>query len=208
MKEIKLDCFIANEFCQITSLDKSIKIDNPLEKEVNLEIFNHGTTDCVVKIKTTSLSVNDDLNFANLTISNSKQMLFKDSLQIFKETEITLGSVMTNSSANYLFSMDLLDLVLEGKKFAFNFDLIFDFACEDAEDALEKTDQIQQKIDSSSQLKETSVLSAKDTTKENTDSNNFLFGSPSFFLLLSILFVIIFFVIMKFIHEQKKKKHK
>lgn len=205
MKEIKLDCFIANEFCQITSLDKSIKINNPLEKEVNLEIFNHGTTDCVVKIKTTSLSVNDDLNFANLTISNSKQIFFKDSLQIFKKTEIPLGYVMANSSANYLFSMDLLNLLLENKKFIFNFDLIFDFACEDT---LEKTDQIQQKIDSSSQLKETSVLSANDTTKENTDSNNFLFGSPSFFLLLSILFVIIFFVIMKFIHEQKKKKHK
>ncbi len=205
MKEIKLDCFIANEFCQITSLDKSIKINNPLEKEVNLEIFNHGTTDCVVKIKTNSLSVNDDLNFANLTISNSKQMLFKDSLQIFKEIEIPLGYVMANSSANYLFSMDLLNLLLENKKFIFNFDLIFDFACEDT---LEKTDQIQQKIGSSSQLKETSVLSANDTIKENTDSNNFLFGFPSFFLLLSILFVIIFFVIMKFIHEQKKKKHK
>lgn len=205
MKKIKLDCFITNESCQITSLDKSIKIDNPLEKEFNLEIYNHGTTNCSVQIKTTNFSVNDDLNFANLTISNSKQMLFKDNLQTFKETEISLGSVMANSSVNYLFSMDLLNLLLENKKFIFDFDLIFDFTCEDV---LEKTDQIQQKIDSNNQLKETSVLSANDTIKENTDSNNFLFKSPSFFLLLSILFVIVFFVIMKFIHEQKKKKRK
>jgi len=205
MKKIKLDCFITNESCQITSLDKSIKIDNPLEKEVNLEIFNHGTTDCVVEIKTNSLFVKDDLNFANLTISNSRQMFFKDSLQIFKETEISLGSVMANSSVNYLFSMDLLNLLLENKKFIFDFNLIFDFTCEDV---LEKTDQIQQKIDSNNQLKKTSVLSANNTIKENTDLNNFLFRSPSFFLLLSILFVIVFFVIMKFIHEQKKKKRK
>lgn len=186
-------------------MDKSIKIDNPLEKEMNLEIFNHGTTNCTVKIKTNNFSVNDNLNFVNLIISNSQQIFFKDNLQIFKETEITLGSVMANSSVSYLFSMDLLNLLLEGEKFIFNFDLIFDFDCEEM---LEKTEQIQKKIDSNNQFKETTVLSANDAMKENVNLISFLFKSPSFFLLLSILFVILFFVIMKFIHEQKKKKRK
>lgn len=205
MKKIRLDCFNTDKFCQITSLDKSIKINNPLEKEMNLEIFNHGTTNCTVKIKTNNFSVNDNLNFVNLIISNSQQIFFKDNLQIFKETEITLGSVMANSSVSYLFSMDLLNLLLEGEKFIFNFDLIFDFDCEEM---LEKTEQIQKKIDSNNQFKETTVLSANDAMKENVNLISFLFKSPSFFLLLSILFVILFFVIMKFIHEQKKKKRK
>jgi len=200
MKKISLDCFVADNFCQITSSDQSITIDNPLEKEVSLEVFNHGASNCVVKMKTVNFSTNNDLNLTKLILSDSKQIFFKDNLQIFKETEIVLGSIMANSSANYLFSIDLLDLVLEGKKLVFDFDLILDFDCEDL---LEKNGQTQQKINSDVQFKETAVLSANDVLQaKDTDREKV---NP-IFLLLSILFVAIFFVIMKFIHEQKKKK--
>jgi len=195
MTNIKIDCFGTTNFCQVSSLDKSIKINNPLGKETILEIFNHGTSSCTVKMKAKNFPINNDLKMANLMVSNVNKIFFKGSFLDFTKTETALDSIAPESSISYFFSMDLLSLVLEEKQLVFDFDLIFDFNCGTY---VEEKNQIRNTV--------SAVLSSSDSASESAELSDSFFKSPVFFLLLSILFVAIFFVIMKFINDQKKKK--
>lgn len=203
MTKIKVDCFAIDNFCQVNSPEKSIDINNPLEKEFVLEIFNHGADKCIVKMKTNNISVSDDFKMVNLMISSTQQILFKGNFLDFAKNEILLGMITPKSSANYVFYMDLFNLVFEEKKLDFGFDLVFDFNCESY---IEEKSQMKNTSDLSERTTESVVLSSNDSASESTKLSNFFYKLPEFFLLLSILFVAIFFVIMKFINDQKKKK--
>lgn len=192
MTNIKIDCFIGDNLCQVNSSDKSIQISSPLEKEIFLEIFNHGQNDCELLIRASNFSTDHDLETINLMIYNAEQIFFKDNLLVLREGS-TVGLISATSSASYFFSIDLLNLVLEEKSLSLNFDLLFDFNCEEA-------------INNSNQIKNTNVLSASSSATEEIPSSDSFFKSPFLFFLLSSLFVIIFFVIMKVINGQKKKK--
>lgn len=209
MKNIKLDCFNKNDLCQVTSVDKSFLISNPLEREFILEIFNHQSSQCTIKTQSINALPNNDLTMANLktanlTIIKQGELLFQDDLSVFFTKEIFLGSIAGNSSASYSFFIDLLDLILQEKKLSFNFDLLFDFDCEET---TKNVDQVKNETeDLERKTKRADVLSASSSVRAEATSSNSFF-KPSFFLfLLSSLFVIIFFVIMKIINGQKKKK--
>lgn len=204
MKNIKLDCFNKNDFCQITSVEKSFLISSPIEREFILQIFNHGTNECTVKMRPINFSLNNDLKIANLTITTDGKILFQDDLSIFFAKEIILGSIAKKSSANYFFSIDLLSLVLEEKKLDFDFDLLFDFNCEDITKSFSEINNSPEI--SEHEIKKASVLSASSSVKTEVVPSNTFLKSSFFIFLLSSLFVIIFFVIMKFINGQKKKK--
>ncbi len=201
MNQIKLDCFTTDNTCQLISLDRAINVNDPLAKEVFLEIINHSSNRCLVKMMAQSSANNEHLAVFNLIISKEKEILFNNSFAQFFKTEIDLGEILADSSATYVLQMDLLNLVLAQNKLLLGFNLIFSFTCEDL------TDQIEQKEeDSTLASKQQSVLSAT-SQSEIISSPQEPFSSPIYlFLLLSTLFVIIFFVIMKFIHGQKKKK--
>lgn len=197
MTNIKLDCFNQNDYCQVMSTEKAFVINNPLERDFLLEIFNHSNKECFIKMGQQGFKMSNNLELVNLRVVSNGKILFQDSLLKFFTKETLLGSITSNSSASYFFSIDLLDLLLEEKQLATDFDLLFDFDCKES---IKQSDQL---VD---QFKKANVLSASSSTQEEAVFPNSLFKSSFFLFLLSSLFVIIFFVIMRFINGQKKKK--
>ena len=203
MNQIKLDCFVNDNTCQLISLDKRLTFNDPLVKEVFLEINNHSFNHCLVKMTAQSLTDNENLETFDLLIIKGEEILFNNNFAQFLKTEIDLGAISVNSSVSYAFQMDLLDSILAQNKLLLNFSLIFNFTCDNF------TSQLKQKEEGSdSASKKHSVLSATSNPASIGLSQE---SSPLpvyLFFLLSILFVIIFFVIIKLIHEYKKKKQR
>ncbi len=203
MNQIKIDCFATDQSCQLVSLDQTIEVNDPSEKEAIIEISNQGPNRCFAKMKVQSLTSDDDLQVFELSISREKQILFNSSFANFSKTEINLGEILANSSATYVLQMDLLDLLLEEKSVLLNFTLVFDFTCEDSIEVTNYEDKISVM---ESTPNEKAVLSATSSTEIVDLSSKSVQEPVHLLFLLPILFVIIFFVIMKLIHGQKKKK--
>lgn len=206
MNQIKIDCFATTDnYCQLVSLDEAIKFSEPSEKEAIIEINNQGSKPCFVKMGVRQLNIDKDLQNFTLIVRREKQILFNGDFINSSTTEVDLGEILPNSSATYIWQMDLLDLVLAEEKLFVNFSLFFDFVCEDFANQI---DQEQKAYNSKDKQSEQKVLSAISQTETVSESSKF-FQKPIYLLLsLSVLFVIIFFVIMKFIHDQKKKKQR
>jgi len=205
MNQLEINCFATDNTCQLVSLDKTIEFKEPLNKDVKIEINNQGSQHCLIKMRAQQLNVNKDFQNFTLSISREKQILFNGDFINFFTTEVDLGEISANSSAIYIWHMDLLNLILAEEKLFMNFSLFFDFVCEDF---VNQIDQEQKVYNSKDKANEQNVLSVTSQAEVVKVSSKF-FQKPIYLLLsLSTLFVIIFFVIMKFIHEQKKKKQR
>lgn len=203
MKEIKIDCFSENEVCQVVSSQVKLEINNPLEKQSTLIISNHSQSNCHLKLSVKCFDQNDNdfLSQINLLITGGENLFFQNNLINFLNKKVDLGLIDAKSTKEYLFNFDFLKLALENQKIILNFDLLFDFDCQQIEEkqiAAEKTQDIKST--------QPAVLATK-TNDSKTIKDESFWISP-FFYLLSSLFVIVFFVIIRFINGKKKQSSK
>jgi len=203
MKEIKLNCFLENETCQVVSSQVKLEINNPLEKQTTLIISNHSKNNCQLNLSSKNLNQNgnDFLSQINLLVTSGENLFSQNDLTNFLSKKIDLGFIDAKSTKEYLFDFDFLNLALENKKISFNFDLLFDFNCQQIEEKQAAVEKIQE-----NKSTQAAVLAAKIDNSETIKDNSFWI-SP-FFYLLSGLFVIIFFVIIRFVNGKKKQNSK
>jgi hypothetical protein len=208
MKEIKLDCFLENEICKITSSQMQFELNNPLDKKFSLEISNHSQNDCNLILEAKNLEKSDFLSQVNLFITSEEKLIFEDDLDSFFKQKINLNQIGGKSIKKYYFDFDFLNLALENKKFFLKFDFLFSFNCEESRNINNEFISAEVKPSSSSQA---SVLAAKiDSQNINVSTKSVLLDKnypwiPPFLYLLSSLFIVAFFVIIKFINGKKNK---
>ncbi len=219
MKEIKLDCFLGTESCAVISSQNKLILDNPTDRELTLEVFNHRDDDCqlVVTAKNLKQETTALLSQTNLLITSDEQLIFQDNLAEFLTKNIDFQLITAQTNRKYLFNFDFLNLILaKEKKFLITFDLYFDFRCQKAQMKVDAPEASQRTVatenEAIDQTSQTAVLAANDGVKEQLTVNSKItnqtnsFWFSTLFYLLSGLFIIIFFVIIKFVHGKKSKK--
>ncbi len=112
MKEIKLDCFLENEICKITSSQMQFELNNPLDKKFSLEIFNHSQNDCNLILEAKNLEKSDFLSQVDLLITNEEKLIFQDDLDSFFKQKINLNQIGGKSIKKYFFDFDFLSLAI------------------------------------------------------------------------------------------------
>jgi hypothetical protein len=219
MKEIIIDCFLETDSCEVISDQKQFILDNPADKQLILEVFNHRDDACqlVMTAKNLEQEKMTFLSQTDLLITSDEQLIFQDNLEEFFKQSIDFKSIAGGHSRKYVLNFDFFNLILaKEKKMALTFDLYFDFDCQASQIQATTLEAnlitVAAENEITDQSSQAAVLAASDGIQDQPIINDSLaiqadaFWFSTLFYLLSGLFIVIFFVIIKFVHGKKSKK--
>lgn len=209
MKEIKLNCFAENEFCENASALKNLTISDPIDREFTIQIANQSAQNCSIHLTAKSSDNSDDyFDQMQLLITHQEKIHFKESFSHLFKQEVDLGTIAAQSINTYYFYLDFFDLVVKRVELSTHFDFLFNFSCEEVERVTvsegSSSNSVVQPEEKPQESNRGTVLAANVSSEPKQN----LLEMKLFFYLLPILFVIAFFVIIKLINGKKKKKQK
>lgn len=199
MKEIKIDCFLEKEICQVVSPITKFEINNPFEKEFILEINNHSQNNCQLFLTAKKFTLDNFSAQTSLIILSEERVISEGSLENFFKQKINLNIINAKNTKKYFFNFDFSNLYFKNEKTSLVFDFLLDFDCAELQTA------VLQVQTSSAAVLAASTSNNLEIIKQPNQIKNYFWHEPLFYM-LSSLCVISFFVIMKIVHGKKKNK--